>query len=154
MKVIGLDLATNCGWGVLSPTGNRIASGTWDCSVRRGESRGMRFVRFAANLRELVRAYPGAIVYFEKVEHHTGTEAAHVHGGLLAQMQVVLDELGVQYAGIPVATIKKQATGKGNASKAAMIAAANARWAPYVVVDDNDADGLWAAECGRVGVVA
>lgn len=148
---IGLDLATRCGWGVLAPSGARIASGTWDCSVRRAESRGMRFVRFAARLREVIAAYPGAIVYYEKVERHAGTEAAHIYGGLLAQLQVVLDELGVEYKGVGVGTIKKLATGKGNAKKEEMIAAASKMWG-YTPEDDNDSDAMWAAECGRQGV--
>jgi len=49
---------------------------------------------------------------------------------------------------VPVGTIKRHATGKGNADKAAMMAAARARG--FSPADDNEADAiailLWALE--------
>ena len=52
------------------------------------------------------------------------------------------------YQGVPVGSIKKHATGKGNADKAAMIDAARARG--FSPADDNEADAiailLWAIE--------
>ena len=55
---------------------------------------------------------------------------------------------GIPYEGVPVGTIKRHATGKGNANKAAMIAAAKARG--FSPADDNEADAIailhWAIE--------
>jgi hypothetical protein len=55
---------------------------------------------------------------------------------------------GVPYQGVPVGTIKLHATGRGNAPKEAMIAAARSRG--FSPVDDNEADAiailLWAIE--------
>jgi len=55
---------------------------------------------------------------------------------------------GVPYRGVPVGTIKRHATGKGNASKEAMIAAARSRG--FAPADDNEADAIailhWAIE--------
>jgi len=55
---------------------------------------------------------------------------------------------GVPYQGVPVGTIKKHATGKGNANKQAMIEAARANG--FSPKDDNEADAiailLWAIE--------
>jgi Holliday junction resolvasome RuvABC endonuclease subunit len=55
---------------------------------------------------------------------------------------------GVPYEGVPVGTIKRHATGKGNANKDAMIAAARARG--FSPADDNEADAIailfWALE--------
>ena len=52
------------------------------------------------------------------------------------------------YEGVPVGTIKRHATGKGNADKEAMIAAARARG--FNPADDNEADAIailfWALE--------
>ena len=57
---------------------------------------------------------------------------------------------GVPYDGVPVGTIKRHATGKGNADKEAMIAAARARG--FSPADDNEADAIailfWALETG------
>ena len=54
------------------------------------------------------------------------------------------------YQGVPVGTIKKHATGQGNAGKAAMVAAMQAKG--YPVTDDNEADALallhWALAQG------
>ena len=66
-----------------------------------------------------------------------------MYGGFLSHLQEYCDNLSVNipYAGIPVGTLKKYATGKGNAGKPAMIAAACAKgWEP---VDHNEADALW-----------
>jgi hypothetical protein len=53
---------------------------------------------------------------------------------------------GVPDEGVPIGTIKRHATGKGNADKDAMIAAARARG--FSPADDNEADAiallLWA----------
>ncbi len=63
------------------------------------------------------------------------------------------EERAIAYQGVPVGTIKRYATGKGNADKAAMIAAMRARG--FAPADDNEADALalllWAtdAEGGR-----
>jgi hypothetical protein len=60
----------------------------------------------------------------------------------------------VPYQGVPVGTIKIHATGKGNAPKEAMVAAARARG--FSPSDDNEADAiailLWAIET-RGGVL-
>ena len=54
----------------------------------------------------------------------------------------------IPYQGVPVGTIKKHATGKGNAGKDDMIA--SVRLHGHTPVDDNEADALallyWAVE--------
>ena len=54
----------------------------------------------------------------------------------------------IPYGGVPVGTIKKHATGKGNASKDEMVAAM--RVLGHNPTDDNEADALallaWAVE--------
>jgi len=149
---IGIDPGTSCGWAVLSAAGGRIGSGTWDCSTRRGEGAGFRFVRFERCLRELLGAHPGAQLAYEEVRRHAGTDAAHVYGGLRSHILRVCEELGVPYCPVPVGTVKKAATGKGNADKNAMVSAARARWgAPDRAKDDDEADALFIAECLRGG---
>jgi hypothetical protein len=55
---------------------------------------------------------------------------------------------GTPYEGVPVGTIKRHATGRGNAPKEAMIASARARG--YCPADDNEADAIailhWALD--------
>ena len=84
------------------------------------------------------------------MRRHAGTDAAHVYGGLLAGLTAWCEQQAIAYQGVPVGTIKRFATGKGNADKAAMIAAIRARG--FNPADDNEADALaillWAIETG------
>lgn len=146
--VIGLDLGTKTGWAVrIGP--NVIASGTFDFTPNRHSSPAMRYVHFRKQLLDLLDGRKeDAVVFYEEVRRHAGTDAAHVYGGLLAILQLQLERLSIPYQGVPVGTIKKTATGKGNASKDAMIQAARKKWPDVQVFDDNQADALWIAECG------
>ncbi|PIE08965.1 MAG: hypothetical protein CSA73_01055, partial [Rhodobacterales bacterium] len=67
---------------------------------------------------------------------------------LMATLTAWAELRGAPYQGVPVGTIKKHATGKGNAPKQAMIAAAQARG--FRPADDNEADAIailhWAIE--------
>jgi Holliday junction resolvasome RuvABC endonuclease subunit len=79
-------------------------------------------------------------VYFEEVRRHVGVDAAHAYGGFLAHLTAWCEHHQIPYQGVPVGTIKKHATGKGNAVKAAMMAAVRAKG--FLPVDDNEADAL------------
>ena len=45
LPILALDLATKTGWALQDRTG-AIASGMQEFSLKRGESKGMRFLRF------------------------------------------------------------------------------------------------------------
>ena len=48
MKILSLDIATKTGWAT------DTTSGVWDLKPKRGESEGMRVVRFKSKVRELI----------------------------------------------------------------------------------------------------
>lgn len=150
--IVGIDPGTACGWALLASDGTRSSSGEWDLKPRRHEGGGMRYLRFARLLTELIES-GGAIeaVLYEEVRRHAGVDAAHVYGGIIAQLQAICEAKGIPYLGIPVGTVKKKATGKGNASKEMMIAAALIRWPELGGIGDNEADALWIAETWRQG---
>lgn len=150
-RFIGIDPGSNCGWAVLDEGGARVASGTWKLTGGRFDGAGMRFVRLDRNVRELLSTTPEAVVGFEEVRRHMGTDAAHIYGGVVATVTRVCEELQVPYAGVPVGTVKKHGTGKGNAGKLEMVEAAEARW-DVRVADDNEADALWIADSMRAGL--
>ena len=107
----------------------------------------MRFLRFRGWLAEVAALSGGvARVVFEEVRAHAGTDAAHIYGGFLAHLSAWCEERSIAYQGVPVATIKAFVTGKGNANKAKMVAAIQARG--FAPADDNEADAiallLWA----------
>lgn len=140
-RVLGIDPGTQCGFALLDD-GDRIASGTWDLSIQRHESAGMRFVRLEKQLREILEDGVD-LVAFEEVARHAGTQAAHIYGGIVAVIKLTAEKKELAYVGIPVGTVKKRATGRGNADKTAMSDAAVARWGS--ANDDNEADALFVA---------
>ena len=152
--LLALDLGSTLGWAVRLPDG-AITSGTVEFRPGRFEGGGMAWLRFRSWLDGMVRTV-GAVqtVFFEEVRRHAGTGAAHVYGGFVAHLTAWCEHQGVPYRGVPVGTIKRSATGKGNAPKEAVIASMRARG--FSPADDNEADALalldWAireAEAGR-----
>ena len=146
--VLALDLGTTTGWAIRT-AGGQILSGTQDFRPRRFEGGGMRYIRFTDHLVELSMSAHGiGRVVFEEVRRHVGTDAAHVYGGFLATLTAWCEEHEVPYEGVGVGTIKRHVTGKGNADKAAVIAAVRARG--FKPADDNEADALalllWAID--------
>nr|WP_039952734.1 phage related protein [Bartonella melophagi] len=138
--ILCLDLGTKTGWAISSED-EVIASGTVHFPTRRFEGGGMRYLRFKQWLTQ-TKAILGHIdaVYFEEVRCHIGTDAAHVYGGLLATLTTWCECYQIPYDGIPIATIKKAMTGRGNASKTEMIKAVRAKG--HEPEDDNEADAL------------
>jgi hypothetical protein len=148
--IMALDLGTATGWAIRAYDG-LISSGTVSFKPSRYDGGGMRYLRFTNWLTEIDRlSGPVETIWFEEVRRHAGTDAAHVYGGLMATLTAWAELRGVPYQGVPVGTIKRHATGKGNAPKQAMIDAARARG--FSPADDNEADAiailLWAIETG------
>ena len=146
--VFALDLGTTTGWALRGYDG-LITSGTVSFKPSRFDGGGMRYLRFQNWLSEMDRLVgPIATIYFEEVRNHKGVDASHVYGGLMAVLTAWAEMRGVPYQGVPVGTIKKSATGKGNVSKSMMIEAARARG--FFPKDDNEADAiailLWAID--------
>jgi hypothetical protein len=137
--VLALDLGTTTGYALRMPSG-RIVSGVASFKPGRFDGGGMRFVRFVRFLQEMLASTPIGAVYFEEVRRHLGVDAAHIYGGLMAHLTAWCEAKNIPYSGVPVGTIKKHATGKGNASKDEMIAAVKARG--HAPADDNEADAL------------
>lgn len=139
MVGLALDLGTKTGFALCVGRGV-VVSGMWDLRPAKYEGGGLRYVKFETQLDNLHRNTPVDIVWFEAVRRHLGTDAAHVYGGLMATLQKWCEVRRVPYEGVPVGTIKKFWTGKGNATKEAMIAEAVRRG--FEVDDDNEADAV------------
>ena len=145
---LALDLGTTTGWA-LHGIDELITSGTAYFRPGRFDGGGMRYLRFTNWLTEIDRlSGPVAAIWFEEVRRHAATDAAHVYGWLMATLTAWAELRGIPYEGVPVGTIKRHATGKGNANKDAMMEAARARG--FSPADDNEADAiailLWALE--------
>lgn len=139
--ILALDLATATGWALRDDQG-RVTSGVQSFALRRGESAGMRLLRFRRWLREALRlgqvrlvAYEQPVIHRERRQANQSV-AHNLEGCLLPELEGQID-----YVAPTPAEIKKHATGKGNASKEQMIVAACQRWG-VAVRDDNEADAL------------
>ncbi len=150
--ILALDLGTTTGWALTGRDG-LISGGSESFKPQRFEGGGMRYLRFKRWLTDIKQFVDGLDwVVFEEVRKHAGVDAAHAYGGFMAHLTAWCEHHQIPYQGVPVGTIKKHATGKGNAGKDEMIAAAKARG--ITPVDDNHADALalldWAMAQGGV----
>ena len=138
--ILALDLGTQTGWALASRD-RSITSGSQSFKPQRFEGGGMRFLRFKRWLTDIKQFNDGIDqVVFEEVRRHVGVDAAHAYGGFMGQLTAWCEHHQIPYQGIPVGTIKKHATGKGNASKDEMVAAIRARG--HTPADDNEADAI------------
>ena len=146
--LLALDLGTTTGWALRDSDG-QITGGSESFKPQRFEGGGMRFLRFKRELTELKHTSDGIdALYFEEVRRHVSTDAAHAYGGFLATLTAWCEHHQIPYQGVPVGTIKKHASGKGNASKVEVMTAVRALG--HIPSDDNEADALallhWAID--------
>lgn len=138
--ILALDFGLNLGWAVSFSPGD-VAHGTIGFKPKKYEGGGMIWLRFQTWLKEMDEKHgPIEAVYFEAVRRHAGTDAAHIYGGFLSHLSAWCERRSIPYEGVPVGSIKKHATGKGNAGKPEMIAAMKAKG--FTPETDNDADAL------------
>jgi hypothetical protein len=151
--ILALDLGQKTGWAVRNRDG-AIASGVQEFRPGRFEGGGMIWLRFRAWLQEIDETLGKVgVVVFEEVRRHAGTAAGHAYGGYLAHLTAWAEVNKIPYQGVPVGTIKRHIAGKGNADKAAVIAAVKVLG--FNPIDDNEADALallhWAIAQGIGG---
>lgn len=139
MSILVLDLGTRTGWAWGDGRGT-ILSGVWDFNTKRFASPGRRYQLFGNELRFALTKMQPSTVFFEEVRRHLGTNAAHIYGGFLAQLQMICDAEGVEYESVPVGEIKRSWCGAGNASKDEMMNEARRRG--FNPVTDDEADAL------------
>lgn len=155
LVMLSLDLGTKTGWAIRL-SDRTVTSGIAEFKNDRWQGGGMRFLRFKQWLTEIKQMAGGLdVVFFEEVRRHAGVDAAHAYGGFLAHVTAWCEHHEIPYEAVPVGTIKRHATGKGNANKDAVIAAV--RNLGFDPADDNEADALaildWAMahRDGRTG---
>ena len=151
MKILAIDPATECGWAHSNGSG-----GTWNLSVRKDESSGMRLIRFEAKLMEVINSVGVEVIAFEVPSVARGKKANLNGLKLGTKLQAIIERItestdGMESIGKNLSEIKKHATGKGNASKDDMLVAARERFGE--VVDDNHADALWLLDLIKTELV-
>lgn len=136
-KIVALDMATKLGWATNCPE----VSGTENFKKKAGDSRGMIFIRFESWLSEILEKVKPELVVYER-PHARGRAANEILNGMLAFMAKCCEQAGCEYTDCPSTTLKKHATGKGNAGKDAMMQAYLEKWG-HRPQDDNESDARW-----------
>lgn len=142
LNIVALDLATKTGWACLIE--GKVSSGVQVFDLKRGESPGMRFLRLRAWLDEMI-VLSGKldVVVFEQA-HHRGGAATQLCVGMATEVLAWAAKIGAETMPVHTGTLKKFATGKGNAGKPEMIDAAKRMG--YSPADDNEADACCLLE--------
>lgn len=136
MEILSLDTATNTGWAHTS-----AGSGHKWFEISRGESPGMRWVKFKKWLHDFLAAHPTDLIIYELEGTARSRAAAHVAHGFTAAIEEVAAARNIELTNVAPTGLKKWATGNGNAKKPAMIDAAE-RIARRPIEDDNEADAI------------
>ena len=159
VRVVGLDLsltktgiADEDGTRTLSPGVGRVGPERLDWfrdrivkEIHGADTSGPRC--FDCFLPTIYGRHPGLVV-LEGYSLGTARQQSHAHalGELGGIVRWTLWDLGIPYVDVSPATLKKYATGKGNAGKDAVLIAAVKRLAP--VGDNNQADAWWLRAIG------
>lgn len=146
---LALDLGTTTGWAMLRDDGT-TESGTWEFKPRRGDGAGMRFLRLHMKMDEMAN-FGATIrrVIYEQPGHFKSMAADDCIRGLVSHVQSWCEKNHIPCEGYSPAEVKKAATGKGNANKDQVLAAAKVRWPLVNIVDHNQADALWILELSK-----
>jgi Holliday junction resolvasome RuvABC endonuclease subunit len=138
--ILALDLASETGWA-LGHDG-QIESGVVDFTPVRGESAGMRYVRFNAWLDTMLRSV--TLVIYEAGSFHRGGPATELAYGLSTRVIEAATRHKIIHTSVNVSTLKKWLTHDGRADKAAVVSAVNRRFriGQPPIENDNEADAL------------
>jgi len=144
MRILALDIATKTGFAVTDGE-----SGTWNFTAKKDESKGLRLVLLKRNIARIHKEEPIDIVVFEAVRCTRNVQAVVAQSELQGIVKAWCEIKGIVYKGYTSSTIKKHATGKGNADKKAMVNSA-AEFFETTIVDDNHADALWLLDLATI----
>lgn len=157
MVILALDQATVTGYAVVNERGDILDSGVWKLAdkKRTGESRGMRYIRFEAELKKIMFRWRPELVVHEQTLLRGGA-ATEIANGLKAIVLKVAAERETEVSCVHTSELKHWATGNGRAEKEDMVRAAtgflkaHSETGKAVPDDDNEADAiciaLWSAE--------
>lgn len=140
--VLGLDLSLTA-TGVALPDGSTRLIKLGSCC-----NRGMK--RLASIRRQVLGMVQESGAELVSVEGYSfGSRDSHAHalGELGGVIRLALSEAGVPYIDVPPSSLKKYATGKGNATKELVLVHA-VRRLEYPGSDNNEADALWLRALG------
>lgn len=119
-----------------------MGSGVW-LLKRRNECGAHRCGVLFNFLEQFHARHPVDAIACENVSFSRVTHGLILHAKLLGVVEQFTFSRGIPVSYYAATQVKKFATGKGNADKAAMLSAARRRWKWRNVTSDDEADALW-----------
>lgn len=145
-RVLALDLATTTGWAVdasgIVTSGSQCFRRFEGARLRRAQHIGEPFASFHRWLAEKIRTDKPDVIVYEEAGFFKSVTAVRIAYGLRGILYAQAAARALPVTGYAPAAVKKHWTGKGNAQKPAMIAAARRRHPEIDLTDDNEADAL------------
>lgn len=140
-KVIGLDLSLSssgigCSLGWVERVQTKPGGGNLFQRLRLIESKVLHLV-----------GHPD-LVAVEGLAHGSQTGQHLTRAGMWHLVMNGVDQRGIRWIEVPPTSLKKYATGRGNAGKDEVLAAAIRRFPDINVRGNDEADGLWLAAIG------
>lgn len=152
MRILALDLGTLTGWA--TNCRGAIQVGTWKLAtakevtawgkIRLTRRQDPRILRLKENVSEFCGEIDAMV--FEDILFSSSTLQVQLWSALRAACWLSCDAHVLREC-VPVQTLKRFATGAGNADKAMMITRAK-KQLPGAVFDDNSADAFWLLQWG------
>lgn len=134
-RIVGVDIGTNNGYGVLDDdTGERVESGTLRLSLRAATKKrpadhpALRWMGMWNGMFDIFTRHRPRLAVYERVPRHAGTTAAHVHGALLAMLEVAAYQAGVPLLSYTSTEWALAITGQGRSKKEVYVPAINKRF--------------------------
>ena len=155
--LLTLDPSSQTGWTMFD--GHLITSGVQKFERRRGESPGVRFLKFRGWLRKMNKIAAdlhddGLTILAYEQPIHRGGAPTEVLLGFVTEIKTFCAQHEIQFMNVQVGTLKKFATGDGRADKPEMVKAARKRFNRPDLEDDNEADALHVLDwmCSEIGI--
>jgi hypothetical protein len=158
-RVLGIDLGTHCGVSIIDIPRNKplsamiLLAGQLDLTLGEYDTGPLRFIRlkhFLAVVRPTLIGYE-EVRFTPKTEGMSGkpigmiiarvASASELLGAMKVTVATWAAEHDVATQGYGIGTIKKAATGKGNANKVEMITAANQQFGVHLEPENYESSG-------------
>ena len=140
-KVIGIDPGMTTGWAYTTNS-NIVIAGSWD--LKKDESH--ELVALFRNMCELIdKVVPDIVCYEEPVARGMAARSLNRQMGVII---LACEVCAVAHYPVNPGTLKKHATGRGNATKEEMAEALMGR-GDYKDSDHNAVDAHWLADYAR-----
>ncbi len=135
--VLALDIATKTGWCT------NDKSGMWDFTPKEKDHHAMRFFKFREELHDIIESEKIKIVVYESplIFNSQKRRPNFIGFKMMGILEMYCFDSRIHVREFPSATIKKFATGKGNALKEAMVEACIKAY-NITPSDHNEADAV------------